>query len=167
MLTRLLILWLLSERSHHGYSIKKILADPTLSIWFPIDYASIYSMLRSLVKEGNARKVVTEKAGNRPKRTVFEITPQGRKRYADLLRDAWKNPVSPTDNIQIALGASGDLPEQEVVELSNQRLNALKIRLKKLNNSRTSAPDEAMVEREVARIKGEISWLKSWIAKQT
>ena len=45
MLTRLLILWLLSERPLHGYKIKRALDEPGLRFWFPIEYAAIYSLL--------------------------------------------------------------------------------------------------------------------------
>ena len=52
MLTRLLVLWLLSEQPQHGYRIKKILDDEALRFWFPVEYASIYAVLRSLVRGG-------------------------------------------------------------------------------------------------------------------
>ena len=54
-MTRLLILWLLAERPMHGYRIAKILSAPALAYWFHVEDASIYSMLRTLVKTGLAR----------------------------------------------------------------------------------------------------------------
>jgi DNA-binding PadR family transcriptional regulator len=160
MLTRLIILWLLSERPLHGYRIKTILGDRGLRFWFPIEDASIYSMLNSLVKEGLAKKVTTEREGKRPKRTLYAITPEGRRHYEDLLREAWRNPISYTDPIQVALAASGDLPDKEVARLSEERLGALEERLKEVQSLRDAAPDIEMVNRESSRLESEINWLR-------
>ena len=51
MLIRLLVLWLLSEQPLHGYRIKRALDDEGLAFWFPVEFASIYSLLRTLVKQ--------------------------------------------------------------------------------------------------------------------
>jgi DNA-binding PadR family transcriptional regulator len=162
VLTRLVILWLLAEQRHHGYRIRKILSDPGLRFWFPIDDAQIYSMLRTLVKEGRARKVATEREGRRPRRTLYAITPAGRAHYADLLRWAWRHAPSATDPVQLALAASGDLPDGEVGDLAAERLRALERRLAQLDELRSAAPSPAMVARERARIRAEVDWLHSW-----
>jgi DNA-binding PadR family transcriptional regulator len=157
-------MWLLSERPHHGYRIKKILSDEGLRFWFPLDDASIYSMLRSLVREGFATEVVTERDGRRPPRTVFAITPAGRRHYEDLLRAAWRNAAPQADPIQLALAATGDLPDDEVAELADEREQALRARLDELISVRSTAPANAMVDRERARIAGELDWLRTFIS---
>ncbi len=162
MLTRLVILWLLSEQPHHGYRMKKILQDDALGFWFPMDDASIYSMLRTLVKEGHARKTVTEREGHRPRRTLYAITPAGRRHYEDLLRLAWREATSATDPLQLALAASGDLADAEVERLACERRVALECRLEELKRLRRAAPEPAMVDRERARVRGELQWLKRW-----
>lgn len=166
IVTRLAVLWLLSERPHHGYRIKKILRDDALGFWFAIEDASIYSMLGSLVKEGYAKKLVTEQEGKRPTRTLYSITPAGRRHYEDLLRQAWRDPASHTDPIQIALAASGDLSEEEVDQLAGERLRALEQRLAALQALVQSAPAVEMVHRESARLEGEIAWLRAWYSKR-
>ena len=60
MLTRLLVLWLLSEQPLHGYRIKKILDDDGLRFWFPVEYTSIYAVLRSLVRGGHVEPVAVD-----------------------------------------------------------------------------------------------------------
>ena len=61
MLTRLLVLWLLSEGRLHGYQIKKILDDDTLRFWFPDEFGSIYSVLRTLERHGYVTPVAVER----------------------------------------------------------------------------------------------------------
>ena len=90
MLTRLLVLWLLSEQSHHGYRIKKILDDEALRFWFPVEYASIYAVLRSLVRAGYVESVAVEREGQRPERTRYAITREGRRHLSELLERAWR-----------------------------------------------------------------------------
>lgn len=164
MLTRLVVLWLLSERPHHGYRIRKILSGGGLRFWFPLDDASIYSMLRSLVREGFAMQVATERDGRRPPRTVFTITAAGRGHYEDLLRAAWRNVAPPAEPVQLALAAGGDLPDDEVAELARERERALRARLDELSALRSTAPADAMVDRERARIAGELDWLGTYIS---
>src|ERR671936_1896132 len=97
MLTRLLVLWLLSEQSLHGYRIKKILDDEGLRFWFPIEFGSIYAVLRSLVKGGYVEATAVEREGRRPQRTRYSITPMGRRHLSELLERAWRELSSPAE----------------------------------------------------------------------
>jgi DNA-binding PadR family transcriptional regulator len=162
----MLVLWLLAEQPHHGYSIRKILRDAGMAFWFPIEDASIYSMLRTLVKDGLAREVRTEREGKRPKRTLYAITPKGREQYADLLRRAWRDAASVTDPVQLALAAHGDLPDAQVSQLAAERLEALETRVETIKKLRSAAPDSAIADRELARMAGELKWLRSWMKRQ-
>ena len=111
MLTRLLILWLLSEQPLHGYRIKKILDDDALRFWFPVEYGSIYAVLRSLTKRGYVEPVAVERDHQRPERTRYAITREGRQHLAELLERAWRELPSPADPIALALAARSDLAE--------------------------------------------------------
>src|ERR671936_1400348 len=91
MLTRLLVLWLLSEQSLHGYRIKKILDDEGLRFWFPIEFGSIYAVLRTLVKGGFVETVAVERQGQRPERTRYAITRDGLAHLAELLERVWSD----------------------------------------------------------------------------
>jgi DNA-binding PadR family transcriptional regulator len=164
LLTRLLVLWLLAEQPHHGYSIRKILSDAGLGFWFPIEDASIYSMLRGLVKAGLARELRSEREGRRPRRTLYAITPKGREQYADLLRRAWRETDSVTDPVQVAFAAHGDLPDREVEQLARERTEALQARLERIAELRTAAPAVEMADRETARVSAELKWLQGWRA---
>jgi DNA-binding PadR family transcriptional regulator len=158
----LLVLWLLAEQPHHGYSIRKILSDAGLSFWFPVEDASIYSMLRSLVKGGFARELRSEREGRRPKRTLYAITPEGRAHYAELLRRAWRETASITDPVQVAFAAHGDLPDREVEQLAQDRAASLRARLERISELRTAAPAQEMADRETARVRAELNWLQKW-----
>lgn len=88
MSTRLVVLGLLRERPLHGYEIKHIIEDH-MGDWTSIAFGSIYFALGKLTDEGLIEIVTTEKAGNRPSRTVYGVTPAGRAEFLRLLRNVW------------------------------------------------------------------------------
>lgn len=158
VLTRLLILWLLSEGPLHGYKIKKVLDHHSLSFWFPIEYASIYSVLRSLVKGGYVKVVAVEREGRRPERTRYAITSTGRDHLADLLARAWQELPNPAEPVQLALAARSELTQDRVAALVDLRIEALRQRLETLQLVGASAPAPEMVDRLTAITRAELEW---------
>ena len=166
VLTRLLILWLLSEGPLHGYRVKKILDDQSLSFWFPVEYASIYSVLKSLVKKGYVKVIAVERDGRRPERTRYAISPSGRKHLVELLAQAWRELPSPADPFQLALAARSELTVDQVNDLNAERIGALQARMGQLGELARSAPAPEMVERLVALTSAELTWLKALLENQ-
>ena len=166
MLTRLLVLWLLSESSLHGYRIKKILDDETLRFWFPVEYGSIYAVLRTLERHGFVRALASEQEGQRPARTRYEITREGREHVRDLLRKAWLELPSPAEPFQLALAARSELSEDEVRELLAERADALRARLDHLEALRRGAPAAEMAERSHALTVAELHWVEELIGRE-
>jgi DNA-binding PadR family transcriptional regulator len=161
--SRLVVLWLLSEGPLHGYRIKKILEDQALSFWFPIEYASIYSVLRTLVKGGYVNVVAVERQGQRPERTRYAITRVGRDHLAHLLEDAWREPPHPSDSFQLALAARGELGEARIQSLIAERTAALRQRIDTLVRLAPSAPAPEMVERQLVLTRAELRWTQTMI----
>ena len=166
MLTRLLILWLLSEQPLHGYRIKKILDEESLRFWFPVEFGSIYAVLRSLTRAGYVEPLAAERQGQRPERTRHAITPAGREHLAELLHRAWRELPSPADPIQLALAARSDLPEEEVEELLRERAAALSERLTQLDEVARSAPAPEMVDRQRALTRAELDWAETLLSQK-
>jgi len=165
MLTRLLVLWLLSEGPLHGYRIKKILDEGTLRFWFPIEVGSIYAVLGSLVREDHIRKEAVERQGRRPERTLYRITPAGRSHLQDLLRQAWRELPRLGDPIHMALAARSELPEADVAAMLLERRGRLRDRLVELDRVADSAPAPEMVGRLRALTQAELQWLEELLEK--
>ena len=159
-MTRLLILWLLAERPLHGYRIQKILGDPGLAFWFRIEDASIYSMLRSLVKGGFARVQGEEQAGQGPSRTVYRVTPAGRKELRRLLDSAWQTLEPSRELFCAGLAAADELEAEEIRYLLAERAAALQERRTRLDSVARSAPSGLLARREAALLDAEIAWLE-------
>jgi DNA-binding PadR family transcriptional regulator len=162
-MVRLLILWLLSEGPLHGYRIRRILAEPSLAAWLKVDDASIYSMLKTLSREGF---VVAEEAtpttgrGPQPK-AQYRITSVGRKHYSTLLEQAWREPLPIAQPIQVALAAQADVDPLALAALWAARHAVLSAQRATLDATRRSAPHPFMVDRGLALIDAELRWLES------
>jgi DNA-binding PadR family transcriptional regulator len=161
-MARLLILWLLSEQPLHGYRIKRILEDEAYAFWFEVEFTSIYSALRTLVKQAHVEETGLEQEGARPERMGYRITRAGRAHLRDLLRKAWLHVPLFGDPFQMAIAGTAELPADEVEQLRQERLELLEQRLKECRGLRRAALDEAMVDRGKALLAAEVKWLKTW-----
>jgi DNA-binding PadR family transcriptional regulator len=164
MLIRLLVLWLLSEQPLHGYRIKRALDDEGLAFWFPVEFASIYSLLRTLVKQGHAEELGLEQEGARPERMLYRISRKGRLHYRALLERAWAEPDPPGERLLVALAALPDLAADRLQAALRQRRRALTERLAQCAALAGAAPEPAMVERTLSLTRADLAWLESFAA---
>lgn len=158
-MTRLLVLWILSERTSYGYEIKKALSDDAMDVWFGLDDASIYSALRTLTKHGHTKEIGTEQVGGRPTRTRYAITAAGRRYYRQLLLESMATPKLPVAAIDVALAAQGDLDPAAVSDALAQRAKALDEMAATMERARRGAPSVAIPDRNLAIIEAEQTWL--------
>lgn len=158
-MARLLVLWLLNERAMHGYQIKKALTDDGMAFWFRLEDASIYSVLRTLTKNGYAESDGGDSGGGRRQRTTYRITSSGRQYYRSLLAEALATPVRPASPIDVALSARGDLEPTEVSSALADRSKRLHELVAEMQRGKRAAPSAAMVERNLAVVQAELDWL--------
>jgi DNA-binding PadR family transcriptional regulator len=166
MMTRLVILWLLSEGPLHGYRIKRILDEGSLRFWFPIEVGSIYAVLRSLAKGEFIEEEIVEREGQRPERTRFRITKAGPAHFQELLRKAWSEPEKPSDPIDLALAASSELEKGELERLLSERASVLQARLTMVEKMASSAPAPEIADRIRLLTQSELDWVKTLLDKE-
>ncbi len=163
--TRLLVLWLLAERPLHGYRIRKILSAPAFAFWFRIEDASVYAMLRSLVKEGLAELVGEEQEGRRPNRSVYKITIAGRQALRARLEEAWRQVDASGSAVSAALAAVDEFEVAEVAALLSARHQALVARQANLETLGLGAPSGPLARREAALLAAEVAWIEGELRK--
>jgi DNA-binding PadR family transcriptional regulator len=166
-MTRLLILWLLSEQPLHGYRIKRILEDDAYSFWFSVEFTSIYSALRTLVKLEYVEETGLEQEGARPERMGYRITRAGRAHLRELIRKTWDTTPLLGDPFSMAIAGVPELPREEIDTLRANRVEALEARIAECKTLRRAALNEAMVERSLAMMSAELQWLKKWQPLET
>jgi DNA-binding PadR family transcriptional regulator len=165
VVTRILVLWLLAERPLHGYRIKRILEDDALAFWFPIEFASIYSVLRTLERHGYVSSVGVEQEGARPQRTKYAITPAGRGYLTGLLEKSWRGLPPPGTAVDAALVARPELAADQLPALVGERADALRERLGILDRVAAGSPSAELVTRQRLLIEAELQWASDFLAR--
>ncbi len=161
MTTRLLILWLLAEQPQHGYRLKAILTDSGFAPWFALEDASIYAMLRSLTKQGLARITGEEQTKGRPARTLYKITPEGRRALKEGLTEAFTIVHPRPEPIHAALAATDEFEPAQLRDALASRQIIVNERLAKVRTQAPASPSQSLVRREIALLEAESSWLNT------
>ena len=73
----LAVLSLLRERPMHPYEISTLMRERGLSTSIKLNYGSLYSVIEGLRAKGLIAVKATEREGNHPERTVYEVTEAG------------------------------------------------------------------------------------------
>jgi len=97
----LILLGLLKESPKHGYEIKKKIKE-ILSLFVGVDLKSIYYPLHILEKKNLVTKKIS-KAGRRPQRSVYALTPKGESRFKELLTKSLLNFKRPQFSLDLSL----------------------------------------------------------------
>lgn len=121
--TRLLVLGAVRmHRTAHGYLVNSELDAIGAQDWAKLKSGSIYHALRQLTKDGLLRATQIEEW---PGRVDHEITEEGEKEFARLLRDAIRRPDPRPDLFASGLSFLSELTRTEALELLDDRLRAL------------------------------------------
>ena len=119
----LLLLGLLRQTGMHGYKIIEFI-ERDLSMCTDLKKPTAYFLLDKMAQNGWI-SWVEEREGNRPPRRIYRITPEGEVEFQKLLRESLVHyePIKFSDDI--ALAFADGLPKTEILELLQQRRNAL------------------------------------------
>jgi DNA-binding PadR family transcriptional regulator len=114
MITRLLVLGLLSLRPMSGYTMQQYLALNQTEQWAGVLPGSIYHALKKLEAERLVTLLTTERTGNRL-RAIYGVTPTGLEEFRRLLREAWSAPgLHFPVNLYTAMNFLEALPREEI-----------------------------------------------------
>jgi DNA-binding PadR family transcriptional regulator len=158
----------------HGYFVRRELQTWQADAWANLNPGSIYSGLRSLVRDGFVEEVGTETRGGRPARTTYRLTGDGETEFLRLLRDALWNlsPFDPAD-LLAAWGFASALKREEVIAALEHRIEqidgwarASKYAIEDIPGN-PHVPD-IVVEHyrlSLARMNGEASWSRQLLER--
>ncbi len=148
----------------HGHQIRQQAQSDRTDMWADVPVGSLYGALKRLAHEGLVREVRTERVGNRPERTVYEITREGL-RALDAVRDqALRELVLRNDPFDLALSQSRHLPAETLTQIVANRLAGLRVQESSLRHRAETADiylneAERMVLRHlIERAAAEVRW---------
>lgn len=128
------VLALLAERPMHPYEMYQLLLDRHEDELVKVRPGSLYHAVERLDGLGHVRVCGTERSGNRPERTTYEITSTGRAALRWRLLEMLNAPVNEYPEFPVALSECHNLPADQVVNQLTDRLNALDGELDRLTD---------------------------------
>jgi DNA-binding PadR family transcriptional regulator len=117
----LAVLALLFERPMHPYEMAATLKERHKEESIKLRYGSLYTVIEALVKRGDVTARATSREGNRPERTVYELTPSGLDELRDWMRDLLRHPAKEFTQFEAGLSLLPVLPPEEAVSLLRDR----------------------------------------------
>jgi DNA-binding PadR family transcriptional regulator len=170
--TRLFILGTLAATGPlHGHQIRQQAQSDRTEIWTDIKVGSVYGALKRMASEGLLREVRTERVGNRPERTVYEITAEGNRALAALRFAALRELDWHSDPFDLALAQSRDIAEEDLEQVVANRLAGLRVRLASLrHHSEVADPyvneaERLVLQHLVGRAEAEVRWHEELVAR--
>ncbi len=102
--------------------------DRHLAFLADLKKPTAYALLEGLRRQGYV-SFTTERAGNRPERRVYQITPSGEAHFLQLLRESLQAFCPPRFPVATGLYLLDALPPDEIETLLRERLAAIDARL--------------------------------------
>jgi len=124
-LLALSLLTLLTERPMYPYEMASKLRERGKDNAIKINWGSFYTVVQNLEKYGFIEAVEVAREGRQPERTTYQITETGRAELMDWMRELLSVPEREYTRFEAALGESGVLPPDELIDLLQRRLGAL------------------------------------------
>ena len=168
----LAVLACLYERPMHPYEIASTLRERHKDESIKLNYGSLYSVVESLKSHTLISDHETERHGNRPERTVYQITDAGRLELIDWLSELLCRPVKEFTRFEAGLSLMPVLPPKDVVALLEERCRRLVEELeqyralRKLYSGGARVPRLFLIEAEYRMTlrEAELQWTRELIA---
>ena len=121
----LAVLSYLTMKPMHPYELSRTLRDNGDARSIKFNHGSLYMVVQQLARAGFVAEVETSREGQRPERTVYAITDDGRREAREWLSELIAQPEHEYPHFVTALSLVAALPPDQVVPLLRARLEAL------------------------------------------
>lgn len=117
---------LLAERPSHPYEMYQTLMQRSEDRLVKVRPGSLYHTVDRLEAHGLVRATGTEREGNRPERTTYEITDEGTRSLGERITEIIGTPVNEYPEFPLGLGEAHNLPLETVVALLRKRVSLIR-----------------------------------------
>jgi len=166
-LTRTIILGMLAGGQMHGYEIKKRI-QKALGESADINFGSIYYGLKSLTGNGLVDHLRDEPGKGSPERSIYRITPKGRRHLLELLAASLTDLSLPLRSLEVGLHFMENLTPPALKQLLQERFENLSRRYEETLNQEVpvgeSQPARLIREYRLYQLGAEVRWLKNILA---
>ena len=119
-------LGLLAERPMHPYEMYQLLLDREEDRVLKVRPGTLYHTVDRLARDGLVRALRTEREGNRPERTTFEVTEPGRRELGRRVLEMLSSPAREYPQFPLAVSEAHNLSGAQVVACLRTRMRALR-----------------------------------------
>ena len=169
----LAVLATLSERPMHRYEIAALIRDRGKDRDMAVKPGSLYTVVQNLAKHGFVETIGSERAGARPERTIYRITPAGVDELKDWTRDLVANVGTGQTPFVAGLSVVAALHPDDAVRQLNRRVDQLDglvaDRRRELDHHRAEVRRLFLVEDEYALtlLEAELAWVRGLLDELT
>ncbi|WP_144718050.1 PadR family transcriptional regulator [Agrococcus jejuensis] len=174
MLTPLQVatLGVLAEEPRHPYDCYRLLMHRRADRVVRIRTGTLYHAIARLEAEGLVAEVGTDREGNRPERTTYRITDDGRSALEAQLRTMLAEPEQEHPPFRLAISEAHNLPRDAVVAALGDRVAALEAAASDMADAaddlgRTDLPEAVWLELalELHLTRAEADWTRETTAR--
>lgn len=164
------VLGLLEERSMHPYELYQLLIARREDRLVKVRPGSLYHTVARLTDQNLVRPHEAEREGNRPERTVYDITDCGRQAMRNRISELLGTPEREYPNFPVALAEAHNLPKDEVTRLLERRIAAHELDIRELTALEQWAVEHTMPRRYWIEVQytrtmltAEVDWLRGML----
>jgi DNA-binding PadR family transcriptional regulator len=162
---------LLAERPMHPYEMYQVLLLRKEDRLVKVRPGSLYHAVNKLEEAGLVSIVGTDREGNRPERTTYEITDDGREQFLNRVEELIAEPINEYPRFPMAIGEAHNLPLATVIQLIRTRLAALAVDREEGMSEYTEVQAKGVPTRYLldapyllAMHDAEVAWLEKLVA---
>jgi DNA-binding PadR family transcriptional regulator len=153
-LTRLVALGLLAQRgARHGHQLRRDVEITRADEWAGVGAGSLHRELRTMDRDGLIEAARTERVGNRPERTIYQITAEGRRELGILRERAIGRIQDAPDPVAAGLIFSGGQDPSILAALLSQHRRAVRAELDRLAGEREHGIREGYLQPSVSPLQ--------------
>lgn len=159
---------LLVEEPMHPYEMYQLLMARHEDRLVKVRPGTLYHAVGRLAERGLVETTGTDRAGNRPERTTYRITPAGRDALTERLQDMLAEPVNEYPLFPLAVAEAYNLPAGVVLDLLDRRLALLQDQLEFLQKGEAIVLDKGVarkywidLEYQQTMLRSEMGWIRS------
>ena len=120
------VLGLLAEEQRHPYDIAYTMHTRRMDEHIKLSMGTLYHVVDQLQRLGWIRPTETAREGRRPERTIYVVTPEGRRQLQDRVRQLIAQPTREYSSFEAGLTFLHQLPGEEAAALLRRRAEALR-----------------------------------------
>lgn len=163
---------LLLEGPRHPYEMFRIMMSRREDVIVKIRAGSLYHAVGRLADAGLVRAIGIERAGNRPERTTYEVTPAGRAALRAAVAERVAAPVREYPIFPVALAEIHALAPDEAVAHLRTRIDSVQHEVDMMRAGKTSALDHGTspvhlldLDYLIHQRLGDIAWLTGIVGR--